>query len=560
MQTNNLYSVSPEDEALAELLLREKAAEEIIPEVFRYFLMNCFNFARINPGELDRMIETFESSDDAERPAYLSEIIALIRSAGAVEYTEKPKLSEEVVDYINAHFCDGDSVREIAARLGISYHYMCHLFKAHTGTTVSAYRNAKRIRKAERKLIETDDKISEIAGACGFESISYFTELFTAETGVSPTEFRVLQKDTVYLPFYDDNDIRLANMLPSLRLLGNVTELPADIAVHSPVYMPNKEYGFLHEAAIISYHGVLYTSWYNCPEYELRGRTPIRGKRSYDKGKTWSDIEVVADDPTGKILYCPPVYGICEDKLYLLLNQMVAGDFIHSLDCYVLDSQTDRFVRLWSKPIPFKLNTNVVELADGRLMLPGRIGKLDGFPNTPAVLISDSGRIDAEWRLVHIAPDGSLPDGEHLVFPELTAARADGRLYMFSRNDHRRVPLVYLSEDEGEHWSGAHACDIPFINSKIYAGNLKDGRCYLICNIDDARRTRLALYLSEPGRMRFTKRLILRDGNDPAFGTANVWHYPAAWEEDGRLYIIYTASFKDGTRGAVLSVVDLSKT
>lgn len=34
------------------------------------------------------------------------------------------------------------------------------------------------------------------------------------------------------------------------------------------------------------------------------------------------------------------------------------------------------------------------------VVLPGRIGELDGFSNTPAVLISDNGKINAEWCLV----------------------------------------------------------------------------------------------------------------------------------------------------------------
>ena len=128
---------------------------------------------------------------------------------------------------------------------------------------------------------------------------------------------------------------------------------------------------------------------------------------------------------------------------------MVSADHIHSLDLYVLNTETDAFEMLWSRPIPFKLNTNVVTLPNGKLMLPGRITKMDGFPNTPAVLLSDSGKIDGEWRF-KIAENGNLPDGKELVHPEISVICANEVLYMFCRNDQKRVPIVYISKDFGE--------------------------------------------------------------------------------------------------------------
>ena len=81
----------------------------------------------------------------------------------------------------------------------------------------------------------------------------------------------------------------------------------------------------------------------------------------------------------------------------MLINEMVSADHIHALDLYVFQEEKDCFEFLWSKPIPFKLNTNVYKMANGKLLLPGRIAELDGFPNTPAVLISDSGKIDDDY-------------------------------------------------------------------------------------------------------------------------------------------------------------------
>ncbi len=364
-------------------------------------------------------------------------------------------------------------------------------------------------------------------------------------------------------PFYDSDDTHLASLLPSCRFLADsVKDLSMAHTDITTVHHPDEIFGFLHETAIIEYHGVLFASWYNCPEHELKGYTPICEKRSYDGGKTWTELRVVCEDPTGKILYCPPVYAIDNDRLYMLVNQMVAPDHIHSLDLYILHPETDRFELLWSRPIPFKLNTNAVRLPNGKWMLPGRVAKLDSFPNTPAVLLSDSGKIDGEWRLVKIAENGSLPDGKDLVHPEISVICAEGDLYMFCRNDQRKVPLVYISHDFGESWSPACSHDIPYVSSKIYTGTLSDGRHYLVANIDQWNRSRLAVYFSEPGKICFDKRMILFDGNLPDLPeVTTASHYPAAYEADGKLYIIATLNYDISIRrGAVLYRVELEKT
>ena len=356
------------------------------------------------------------------------------------------------------------------------------------------------------------------------------------------------------LPFYREEDRALLEMLPALRFLAGPVEDGDPAAFETfPVVEPDGAYGFLHEAAVTRSGDALFASYYNCPERELTGRTPIREQRSADGGKSWSAPAVVADadDPTGRILFCPPVYGEEAGRRYLFLNEMVAPDHIHALSLYRAKAD-GTYEKLWRKPVPFKLNTNVFRLPDGKQMLPGRVGALDGFPITPAVLLSDTGRIEGEWRLVKIAPSGDLPDGSKLVHPELSPVIRDGVIYMFCRNDERRVPLVYLSEDLGETWTGPYSHDLPLVNSKIYTGVLSDGRAYLLGNIDVFDRSRLALYLTAPGSMKFEKRLLLRDGGLAA-------HYPAAVEVEGALKVIYTVNREGARRGAEMASVDLSR-
>ncbi|MBQ2686960.1 MAG: exo-alpha-sialidase [Clostridia bacterium] len=352
-----------------------------------------------------------------------------------------------------------------------------------------------------------------------------------------------------------------------MKLLDNENIKYSDAREFAPCYpvtMPDEEFAFLHEAAVIVYKGTLFAAWYNNPAIELKGRTPIRFARSLDGGRSWTEPKIIADDMSGDILYCPPVFGIYEGKLYMLLNQMVAPDHMHALDTYIYDEDKDEFVMLTTKPIPFKLNTNTYEIGDGKLMICGRVAELDGFPITPAVMISDSGRVDTDWRTVTLQKDGYLPDGEKYVHPEPSAIINDGRIYVFTRNDLRRITTVYTSDDNGESWSEPYALDIPFSNSKIYSGTLSDGRNYIIGNLQPDRR-KLVMYVSEKGSMRFNKCITLNDGLNTDLGFGEVWHYPCAYESDGKLYIIYTVNMGKKadnpwhTRGAVLTVLDINE-
>lgn len=366
-----------------------------------------------------------------------------------------------------------------------------------------------------------------------------------------------MNESVFFHEFFTAEDTVLAEGLPKRRFLSDTLADIAPSVETVSVCEPNDTFRFLHETAVIAHKGVLYAAWYHNPQHELSGYTPICGKRSYDGGHTWSDLEILCEDPTAKILYCPPVYGVFDGELYMFVNEMVGVDLIHALDLYRLNEETARFELVWSRPIPFKLNTNVLHLPNGRCLLPGRIAELDGFPNTPAVLISDSGRADGEWRLVKIAENGDLPDGEKYVHPEITALQDGNTLHMFCRNDNRRVPTVYLSADCGESWSTVTCHDVPYVATKMYTGRLLDGRPFLVANIDRSDRSRLALYVGEAGGNTFTKRAILFDSEAVPLKGAVACHYPAATEHDGKLYVIASLNYEWSVRGAVLFIVDI---
>ncbi|MGN1048284.1 MAG: exo-alpha-sialidase, partial [Eubacteriales bacterium] len=535
--------------------LSAKTTDEIISCIFDRYKINCMNLHKIDSKKLDMLLDELKKGT-SDKEKVLFEIIALVRSVTCLEKSEIP-IIDRIKDIIKENLSSGLSVEELANLLGISKYYMCHLFKKATGITIKNYEKAARISKAKEYLINSDKPITEIAHKCGYENSCYFSEMFITSEKVSPSQYRKLLKNSQG----HDRDVIYYSMLRHIDLtdeleISNLSEI-GKIKSYA-VTMPSEKYAFLHESAIIKYHNVLFAAWYNNKKNELFGETPIRFSYSCDEGQSWSSPKVVVSDESEKILYCPPVFGICDDKLYMLLNQMVAPDHIHSLDLYEYNEIEKTFKFIWSKPIPFKLNTNVYTLANGKLILPGRIGEIDKFPNTPAVLISDSGKIDDEWRLVKIQKDGNLADGSKFVHPEVSLITLKDKIYAFCRNDERKVPVIYVSNDFGETWSEPFSHNIPFSASKTYSGTLSDGRNYVIGNLSPDR-SKLVLFLSEQKTMRFTREFIIQDGfsNDLGFGLR--WHYPSAYEKDGKLYIIYTVDTEKNKRGAVVSVIEISE-
>lgn len=95
-----------------------------------------------------------------------------------------------VLDYVNNHFGEHISAKDISERFGYNETYFCRRFKAITGITVMKYIQILRMEEAQRCLRSTDDEIGSIAWECGYADISYFSNCFKKYCGYTPTQFR----------------------------------------------------------------------------------------------------------------------------------------------------------------------------------------------------------------------------------------------------------------------------------------------------------------------------------------------------------------------------------
>jgi len=95
-----------------------------------------------------------------------------------------------ITAYIHSNFTEELSLNTIADQFYISSYYLSHQFKKVTNFTLTEYIQLTRIRNAQTMLLSTNDPITDIAFACGFNSFSQFNRAFNNFVGVSPSKFR----------------------------------------------------------------------------------------------------------------------------------------------------------------------------------------------------------------------------------------------------------------------------------------------------------------------------------------------------------------------------------
>ena len=164
----------------------------IIEEAFALFPFNCTSVYDIDLKKAETLIKKFEESDSSDT-ALLAQIISMLREAPKQPAPESPVI-DTIKKYIEEHMAEDFLISDLAEKLRISVYYLCHMFKAVTGITVTEYSNALRVTKAKELLIRTDETINAIAQQCGFCTAAYFAEIFAKLEKISPTEYRKIHK------------------------------------------------------------------------------------------------------------------------------------------------------------------------------------------------------------------------------------------------------------------------------------------------------------------------------------------------------------------------------
>ncbi len=96
--------------------------------------------------------------------------------------------------FIHEHSDDELSLTKVAKFSNISGNHLSEKFKEVTGFNFVDYIARKRVGKARDLLWNSNLRISEIAFAVGFQSLSQFNRVFKKLTEKSPSQFRAAHK------------------------------------------------------------------------------------------------------------------------------------------------------------------------------------------------------------------------------------------------------------------------------------------------------------------------------------------------------------------------------
>lgn len=92
----------------------------------------------------------------------------------------------EILQYINFHFCEAITTESIAKKFSYNKSYFCRLFKQHMQLSPTDYINLCRIEHAQVLIRQNELSLNEIAAICGFNSCTYFSVTFKKIIGMSP--------------------------------------------------------------------------------------------------------------------------------------------------------------------------------------------------------------------------------------------------------------------------------------------------------------------------------------------------------------------------------------
>ncbi|MBQ9084654.1 MAG: helix-turn-helix domain-containing protein [Clostridia bacterium] len=97
---------------------------------------------------------------------------------------------QRAVIYINAHFKDNPTMREVAELLSFNEKYFCTEFRKYTGLSFKNYLRSKKLSYARRLLLSTDISMLQVAEQSGYATQSHFNREFRAYYGISPSDMR----------------------------------------------------------------------------------------------------------------------------------------------------------------------------------------------------------------------------------------------------------------------------------------------------------------------------------------------------------------------------------
>ena len=126
------------------------------------------------------------------------EYIMMVRKALLLEENlDSGSVIDVVLRYLDENYTKEVTLGEMADLCHVSEQHFCRLFKEKIGMRPMEYLARKRILEAKVLLHDTEESITGIGKKVGYDDPTYFGMVFKKYEGVSPSQYRKLNKSVV---------------------------------------------------------------------------------------------------------------------------------------------------------------------------------------------------------------------------------------------------------------------------------------------------------------------------------------------------------------------------
>lgn len=126
----------------------------------------------------------------------------------------------DCVRYIHEHLGDTLNAEILAGQLHVSQPTIYRLFSEQIGMPLGEYITGVRVNAACRYLESTEEKVIDIAYACGFTGLSNFYRVFQSHVGISPGTYRETHRVVTGQVMIGQPDIMKLNQFQNFYELG----------------------------------------------------------------------------------------------------------------------------------------------------------------------------------------------------------------------------------------------------------------------------------------------------------------------------------------------------
>ena len=167
----------------------------IVDSNFNIMDKNLYYSPIINDKEIEKIFNKISNeSDNLKLTKYLLEILIILKEKHccknqSITNSGYFNIVKNSIRYIKENYSKKITIDDIAKKVQINKYTLSKEFKKLTNKTIVDYINTYRIEKVAH-LILKGENITTSAYNCGFNNLSYFTNVFKKYKGVLPSEYK----------------------------------------------------------------------------------------------------------------------------------------------------------------------------------------------------------------------------------------------------------------------------------------------------------------------------------------------------------------------------------